>query len=314
MSEPAVTRDVGVAVRICRSRALLSALCDRSRYGDSEYDNKEYDRAIDQYINTIGCVHVLCACPWCCTEPCGLANKGLLVTGFCLWGRLCAWWLWNCSHVEASYVIRKFLDAQRIHNLTKYLEALHDRKRAGPDHTTLLLNCYTKLKEDDKLRRFIQGEKKGGDGAVGGAGGDDEDDEVNFQVDTAISVLRDADYLDDALHLAQKHREHEWCVHGFGTCCAGALALAGCRAVLLQRVWCACRYLKILIENLERFADALAYIRDLPFMLAEKYLLRYGHSLVANCPELVRFFGFACADGGSLASQHRVAFALLRHP
>ena len=61
--------------------------------------------------------------------------------------------------MEASYVIRKFLDAQRIHNLTKYLEALHERKLAGPDHTTLLLNCYTKLKEDDKLRRFIRGER-----------------------------------------------------------------------------------------------------------------------------------------------------------
>lgn len=57
------------------------------------------------------------------------------------------------SHVEPSYVIRKFLDAQRINNLTLYLEALHERHYAGPDHTTLLLNCYTKLKEDEKLRR-----------------------------------------------------------------------------------------------------------------------------------------------------------------
>jgi vacuolar protein sorting-associated protein 11 len=152
------------------------SLASSSRYGDSEYDNKEYDRAIDQYINTIG-------------------------------------------HVEASYVIRKFLDAQRIHNLTKYLEALHERKFAGPDHTTLLLNCYTKLKEDDKLRRFIRGERGADEssraGIASGAGGgsgplEDDEDEVNFQVDTAISVLRDADYLEDALYLAQKHNEHEW--------------------------------------------------------------------------------------------------------
>lgn len=32
--------------------------------------------------------------------------------------------------LEPSYVIRKFLDAQRIHNLTAYLEALH--ARVGP--------------------------------------------------------------------------------------------------------------------------------------------------------------------------------------
>ena len=29
------------------------------------------------------------------------------------------------GHMEPSYVIRKFLDAQRIHNLTSYLEELH---------------------------------------------------------------------------------------------------------------------------------------------------------------------------------------------
>ena len=63
-------------------------------------------------------------------------------------------------HVEPSYVIRKFLDAQRINNLTLYLEALHERHYAGPDHTTLLLNCYTKLKEEDRLRRFIRSEKQ----------------------------------------------------------------------------------------------------------------------------------------------------------
>ena len=29
------------------------------------------------------------------------------------------------GYMEPSYVIRKFLDAQRIHNLTSYLEELH---------------------------------------------------------------------------------------------------------------------------------------------------------------------------------------------
>ena len=52
------------------------------------------------------------------------------------------------THLEPSYVIRKFLDAQRIHNLTTYLQALHQKGVANADHTTLLLNCYTKLKYD----------------------------------------------------------------------------------------------------------------------------------------------------------------------
>ena len=31
------------------------------------------------------------------------------------------------GQLEPSFVIRRFLDAQRIHNLTSYLEALHTR-------------------------------------------------------------------------------------------------------------------------------------------------------------------------------------------
>lgn len=82
---------------------------------------------------------------------------------------------------------RRFLDAQRIHNLTSYLELLHDKVWKGgwaialawqdsafqhvsarfpflnpmllqglasADHTTLLLNCYTRLKDVAKLDAF----------------------------------------------------------------------------------------------------------------------------------------------------------------
>lgn len=59
------------------------------------------------------------------------------------------------GQLEPSYVIRRFLDVQRIHNLTNYLEALHHARLANADHTTLLLNCYTKLKDVHKLDAFI---------------------------------------------------------------------------------------------------------------------------------------------------------------
>lgn len=58
--------------------------------------------------------------------------------------------------LEPSYVIKQFLDAQRIHNLTFYLEKLHEAGVANANHTTLLLNCYTKLKDVDKLNEFIK--------------------------------------------------------------------------------------------------------------------------------------------------------------
>ena len=43
--------------------------------------------------------------------------------------------------LEPSYVIRKFLDAQRIHNLTAYLEALHAKVGQGFDEVIQLALC-----------------------------------------------------------------------------------------------------------------------------------------------------------------------------
>lgn len=79
----------------------------------------DYDGAIKQYIMTIG----------------AKGQYGML---------------------EPSYVIKQFLDAQRIHNLTFYLEKLHEAGVANANHTTLLLNCYTKLKDVEKLNKFIK--------------------------------------------------------------------------------------------------------------------------------------------------------------
>ncbi|XP_072041834.1 vacuolar protein sorting-associated protein 11 homolog [Amphiura filiformis] len=96
------------------------------------------------------------------------------------------------GRLEPSYVIRKFLDAQRIHNLTAYLQALHKETLANEDHTTLLLNCYTKLKDNSKLDEFIM----------------TKDKEVTFDVETAIKVCRQAGYYEHALFLAEKHNQH----------------------------------------------------------------------------------------------------------
>jgi vacuolar protein sorting-associated protein 11 len=100
--------------------------------------------------------------------------------------------------LEPSYVIRKFLDAQRIYNLTSYLQALHEQPSSSmivkPDHTTLLFNCYTQLKDADNLKAFI------------------EKDNLHFDIDTAIRACRQAGYYEHALFLAKKHGAHDW--HG----------------------------------------------------------------------------------------------------
>nr|CAB3267620.1 vacuolar protein sorting-associated protein 11 homolog [Phallusia mammillata] len=98
------------------------------------------------------------------------------------------------GHLEPSYIIRKFLDAQRIHNLASYLQALHEKGMANEDHTTLLLNCFTKLKDVENLNKFIM----------------TPETELHFDVETAIKVCRQAGYHQHALQLAEKHHKHKW--------------------------------------------------------------------------------------------------------
>jgi hypothetical protein len=140
------------------------------------------------------------------------------------------------GRLEPSYVIKKFLDAQRIHNLTLYLQKLHEAGLANANHTTLLLNCYTKLKDLDKLNEFI---KK---------------PDLKFDVETAIKVCRSAGYHQHALDLALRHQEHKW-------------------------------LLKILLEDLHQYEQALKYIETLPFEEAQTHLQKYGKILVTELPQ-----------------------------
>lgn len=96
------------------------------------------------------------------------------------------------DNTEPSLVIRKFLDTQRIHNLIEYLEQLHEHGKATSDHTTLLLNCYAKLKDIEKLEAFIK-----------------QPGELKFDLDTAITMCRQGGYFEQAAYLAKKHGEND---------------------------------------------------------------------------------------------------------
>jgi len=139
--------------------------------------------------------------------------------------------------LEPSYVIQKFLDAQKIHNLTAYLQALHREGLASADHTTLLLNCYTKLKDGDKLDEFIM----------------TKDRDVDFDVDVAISVCRQAGYHAHALALASKHSKHA-------------------------------QYLAISLESKLDYQAALAYLKNLERDEALLHLQKYGPTLMKELP------------------------------
>eukprot|EP00921_Rhytidocystis_pertsovi_P000597 GHVQ01001074.1.p1 GENE.GHVQ01001074.1~~GHVQ01001074.1.p1 ORF type:complete len:900 (+),score=59.45 GHVQ01001074.1:388-3087(+) len=60
------------------------------------------------------------------------------------------------GYIEPSYVIQKYLEAQRLRNLTEYLQRLLDAGVAEPEHTVLLLKCYTKLRDVDKMEEFVR--------------------------------------------------------------------------------------------------------------------------------------------------------------
>jgi tetratricopeptide (TPR) repeat protein len=141
------------------------------------------------------------------------------------------------DNTEPSQVIRKFLDHQRIENLIEYLEELHEHNKATSDHTTLLLNCYAKLKNVQKLEAFI---KQPGD--------------LKFDLDTAILMCRQGGYYDQAAFLARRHNEHGLVVD-------------------------------ILIENLKKYAEALAYVVRLEPKEAYANFMKYGTVLLEHCPD-----------------------------
>ncbi|KAJ7071470.1 hypothetical protein C8F01DRAFT_1110662 [Mycena amicta] len=98
------------------------------------------------------------------------------------WDAAMAQFVKTIGCIAPSYVIRKFLDAQRIHNLVTYLQELHSLGRANSDHTTLLLNAYTKLKDVSRLDGFIKTESR---------------------------LCRQAGYFSHASYLAKKYERHE---------------------------------------------------------------------------------------------------------
>uniref|UniRef100_A0A1D1XE62 Vacuolar protein sorting-associated protein 11 homolog n=1 Tax=Anthurium amnicola TaxID=1678845 RepID=A0A1D1XE62_9ARAE len=171
-----------------------------------------------------------------------------------------AQYIHTIGHLEPSYVIQKFLDAQRIYNLTNYLEKLHEKDLASKDHTTLLLNCYTKLKDVEKLNKFIKGEDSVG--------------EHKFDVETAIRVCRTAGYHEHAMYVAKRAGKHEL-------------------------------YLKILLEDLGRYDEALQYISGLESSQARVTVKEYGKILVEHkSAETIELLIRLCIDGGTIANRN----------
>lgn len=149
------------------------------------------------------------------------------------------------GHLEPSYVIRAFLDPRHIEHMVDYLKALHERGVATAHHTQLLLNCFTRLSRSDQLQDFLHVNRNGAAAAVAADGGD------TFNVDVAIRVCRSS-APDVARTLARQHRRHD-------------------------------AYLAILVEDMQAYADAVAYLRRLPFADCEANVRQFGAVLMEHC-------------------------------
>jgi vacuolar protein sorting-associated protein 11 len=96
--------------------------------------------------------------------------------------------------LEPSYVIRRFLDSRHTQYLTDYLQVVHKEGKATNDHTTLLLNCFTRLDRVDELKAFLKSYNQN-----------------NFDIDVAIRVCRKS-CIEEALDLAKFNNKHDHAV------------------------------------------------------------------------------------------------------
>lgn len=141
--------------------------------------------------------------------------------------------------------------------MTNYLQELHSKGLANADHTTLLLNCYTKLKDVSRLDQFIKVKEKScifkkylSNQSILLV---QTDTDLNFDLETAISVCRQAGYFEHAVYLAEKFQEHDM-------------------------------YLDIVIEDTQQYGTALQYIRKLGPHEADKNLQKYSKTLLCHLP------------------------------
>lgn len=170
------------------------------------------------------------------------------------------------------------MHAQRLSHLTSYLQELHSRGLANSDHTTLLLNCYTKLADDKALSDFLHTSSSTSaapakltlPSSTGRRVLSGKEQEPPFDLETAIRVCRQAGYYEHAVWLAERYGEHA-------------------------------EYLRIQIEDRSDCIDALAYLRKLEPVEAQDSLLKYGRALLAAEPQKTTdlLINVCCGETGS---------------
>lgn len=97
------------------------------------------------------------------------------------------------------------------------------------------------------------------------------DEELTFDVETAIKVCRNAGYFQHAVYLAEKYEEHDWYIFVY---------VIDFYATFSYCVTIFIRYLRIQLDDLGNYNDALAYINRLPSDMVRCRFLLYFFLLV----------------------------------
>ncbi|KAF8822150.1 putative vacuolar protein sorting-associated protein 11 [Cardiosporidium cionae] len=163
-------------------------------------------------------------------------------------------------YIEPSYVIEKYLDAQRIHNLADYLMKVHEAGLAVKEHTTMLFKCYTMLQEVPKIDEFIKVASM-----------------RNYDLGAAIETCRDSGYARFALDIALNQSYHEMYV----TILIEDFKVG---AVLLTCKFNARVTYPLLFSPFRDFTKAIQYMRTLNPPIACSLIMKFGRTLMKHQP------------------------------
>ena len=106
------------------------------------------------------------------------------------------YYIQTIHYLEPSVVILKYMNSTTIDPLMDYLEHLHTMNVANADHTTLLLNCYSKTRNIQRLDAFLK----------------NSSEIVKFNPDVAIKCIREAGHIQQALDLCLRFKNnHQYC-------------------------------------------------------------------------------------------------------
>ena len=104
------------------------------------------------------------------------------------------------GYLEPSYVITRFIDPQHAAYLVDYLEELSKKGNMTKEHTTLLFNCYTKLRKTQQLNKKINECLEDAQNKR----------EPKFNLETAVQVLCLTGFSSDALSIAKAFHMHDF--------------------------------------------------------------------------------------------------------